>query len=81
MNRLDAIRNIRIKLQGGEPSIGGWLQIPSSDVAEIVGGVGFDWVAVSAERLCAKRLPLHEATLAGNTMSQVRSNDIFLVAN
>ncbi len=49
MNRLDAIRNIRIKLQGGELSIGGWLQIPSSDVAEIVGGVGFDWVAVDAE--------------------------------
>ncbi len=49
MSRLLAINDIRSKLQRGEPSVGCWLQLPSSDVAEIVGAAGFDWVAVDAE--------------------------------
>ena len=40
---------IRGRLRGGLPSVGTWLQIPSPDVAEIIGRMGYDWAAVDME--------------------------------
>ena len=49
MNRLDAIQKIREKLRVGSSSIGSWVQIPHSSIAEIMGQAGYDWVAVDLE--------------------------------
>lgn len=40
---------IREALRRGEASVGTWLQIPSPDVAEIIGRMGYDWAAVDME--------------------------------
>lgn len=40
---------IRQKLEAGSVSIGSWMQIPSADVAEIMGKAGFDWIVVDLE--------------------------------
>lgn len=40
---------IRERLIKGIPTIGTWLQLPSPDVAEIIGRMGYDWVAVDLE--------------------------------
>ncbi len=47
------------KLREGIPSIGSWMQLPSSDVAEIMGKSGYDWVAVDLEHggFSRKKLP------------------------
>lgn len=42
-------KEIRNKLKNGTASIGTWLQIPSSDLAEIIGRLGYDWVALDLE--------------------------------
>lgn len=52
------IKNISKKLQKGQPTIGTWLQIPSPDVAEILGRAGYDWVAVDLEHGCFGRQSL-----------------------
>lgn len=49
MNRLEKIRLIRQSLQENKPSIGSWMQIPHTSVAEIMGQAGYDWVAVDLE--------------------------------
>jgi len=49
MNRCKAINRIRLKLKKNIPSIGSWIQIPNSSVAEILGQAGYDWVAVDLE--------------------------------
>lgn len=41
--------DIRKALRRGEASVGTWLQIPSPDVAEIIGRMGYDWAAVDME--------------------------------
>ena len=43
MNRTKAINEIR-KIKSGKQSIGSWMQIPNSSVAEIMGCSGYDWV-------------------------------------
>ena len=43
------IHDIRAKLAKDEPTIGTWLQLPSSDVAELMARAGYDWVAVDME--------------------------------
>ena len=48
-NRSAKILKIRSKLQNGMPSIGSWMQIPSTSVAEIMGDAGYDWIAVDLE--------------------------------
>lgn len=40
---------IREKLQTGRVSLGSWMQIPSSAVAEIMGKAGYDWVVADLE--------------------------------
>ncbi len=42
-------KEIRANIRKGIPTIGTWLQIPSSDVAEIIGRMGYDWAAVDME--------------------------------
>lgn len=40
---------IKAALKAGSASIGSWMQIPDSSVAEIMGAAGYDWVAVDLE--------------------------------
>lgn len=43
------IKTIRDNLKNGKPTIGSWMQIPNTSVAEIMGHAGYDWVAVDLE--------------------------------
>jgi len=43
------ISEIKQKLQGKQHTIGTWMQIPNTSVAEIMGKAGYDWVAVDLE--------------------------------
>lgn len=40
---------IRSALKSGQPTIGSWMQIADSTVAEIMGRSGYDWIAVDME--------------------------------
>ncbi len=42
-------KEIRAMIRKGKPTLGTWLQIPSADVAEIAGRMGYDWAAVDLE--------------------------------
>ena len=75
MNRLEAIVNIREKLDNGSCSIGSWIQIPHSSIAEIMGQSNYDWVAVDMEHgtISVHQLPdLFRALELGNTLPLVR---------
>ncbi|MDR0816084.1 MAG: 2,4-dihydroxyhept-2-ene-1,7-dioic acid aldolase [Desulfovibrio sp.] len=43
------IHDIRALLAADTPTIGTWLQLPSTDVAELMARAGYDWVAVDME--------------------------------
>ena len=49
MNKLETIRTYTYQtLQNGQlVSIGSWMQIANSSVAEIMGQAGYDWVTLS----------------------------------
>jgi 2-dehydro-3-deoxyglucarate aldolase len=49
VNKYESLQHLRRKLNRGEPSVGSWMQLPSSDIAELMGIGGFDWVAVDLE--------------------------------
>lgn len=49
LNSLKKIREIRKKLSSSKASIGTWMQIPNSDIAEILSRSGFDWVTLDLE--------------------------------
>ena len=75
MDRLKKIKTIRENLSKGHSSIGSWIQIPDSSIAEIMGQSGYDWVAVDMEHgsisLC--QLPdLFRALELGNTLPLAR---------
>ena len=75
MDRLKAIKLIRKNLRGEGCSIGSWMQIPNSSVAEIMGQAGYDWVAVDMEHgaISVNQLPdLFRALELGNTLPLVR---------
>ena len=75
MNRLLKIKEIRARLQGGMASIGSWMQIPDSSVAEIMGSSQFDWVAVDMEHgaISHHQLPdIFRALELGNTLPLAR---------
>jgi len=75
MNRLGAIEGIRKKLDKGGCSIGSWIQIPHSSIAEIIGQAGYDWVAVDMEHgaISTHQLPdLFRALELGDTLPLVR---------
>jgi len=46
-NRL--LKKIRSFIDLGTPSLGTWMQIPNSSIAEILGDAGYDWIAVDLE--------------------------------
>jgi 2-dehydro-3-deoxyglucarate aldolase len=75
MNKLERINNIRQKLSTGSFSIGSWMQIPHSSIAEIMGQSGFDWVAIDLEHgsvSCSQLPDLFRALELGNTLPLVR---------
>ena len=75
MNRLEKIKFIRQKLASNKPSVGSWIQIPHSSVAEIIGQSGYDWVAVDMEHgaISVHQLPdLFRALELGGTMPLAR---------
>ena len=75
MNRLEAIVAIRKKLKDGRCSVGSWMQIPHSSIAEIMGQAGYDWVAIDLEHgaVSVHQLPdLFRALELGNTLPLVR---------
>jgi len=43
------VETIRNKLRNGKSTVGSWMQIANSSVAEILGKAGYDWVAVDLE--------------------------------
>lgn len=45
----ELIEKFRKKMKAGGVSYGGWMQIPSSDVAEIMADSDFDWVVIDCE--------------------------------
>ena len=40
---------IREKLKEGKTSLGGWIQLANTDIAEMMGDAGFDWVCIDME--------------------------------
>lgn len=58
------IYRIREKLRSGKPSLGSWMQIPNSSVAEIMGRAGYDWIAVDLEHGAFSRQILPDIFLA-----------------
>ena len=43
------VHDIRALLARDKPTVGTWLQLPSTDVAELMARAGYDWVAVDME--------------------------------
>ena len=75
MNRLKAILKIRDILSSGKHTIGSWIQIPNSSIAEIMGQAGYDWVAIDMEHgsISLSQLPdLFRALELGETLPLVR---------
>ena len=75
MNKLKTIKRLRHKLANGSPTVGSWMQIPSSEVAELMGGANFDWVAIDMEHgsINVNQLPnLFRALELGETLPLVR---------
>ena len=78
MKRINSIRGIRAKLKKGAISIGSWMQIPNSSVAEIMGNAGYDWITLDMEHgsLSCSQLPdLCRAIELGDTLPLVRLLD------
>lgn len=75
MNRSETILAIRNSLSANQSSIGSWIQIPHSSVAEIMGQSGYDWVAVDMEHgaISVHQLPdLFRALELGGTLPLAR---------
>ena len=75
MNRVNAIKAIRDKLLSGGNSVGSWMQIPNSSIAEIMGCSGYDWVAIDMEHgaISVNQLPdLFRALELGGTLPLAR---------
>jgi 2-dehydro-3-deoxyglucarate aldolase len=75
MNRQLAIRELRDRLRAGGRSIGTWMQIPHSSIAEIMGQAGYDWVALDLEHgaIGVSQLPdLCRALELGGTLPLAR---------
>ncbi|MBT6470445.1 MAG: 2,4-dihydroxyhept-2-ene-1,7-dioic acid aldolase [Candidatus Marinimicrobia bacterium] len=69
------MESIRENLTNGGYSIGSWMQIPHTSIAEIMGQAGYEWVAVDMEHgaISVHQLPdLFRALELGNTLPLVR---------
>ena len=71
MDRLKAIKLIRKKLRNNACSIGSWMQIPNSSIAEIMGQSGYDWVAVDMEHGAISQQE-RRGNLRGNTHTSLK---------
>jgi len=74
MNKFKSINGIRASLKEGY-SIGSWIQIPHSSIAEIMGASGYEWVAVDLEHgsISVNQLPdLFRALELGETLPLAR---------
>lgn len=49
MNRLQGIQAVRSQLQAGKPTIGSWMQLADSNVAELMARAGYQWIALDLE--------------------------------
>ena len=75
MNKIKVISKIRDKLLNKKPSVGSWMQIPNSSVAEIMGQSGYDWIALDMEHgsMSPHILPdIFRALELGGTLPMVR---------
>ena len=75
MNRFNNIQKLRDHLKNGGVSVGSWMQIPHSSIAEIMGQAGYEWVAVDMEHgsVSINQLPdLFRALELGGTLPLVR---------
>jgi 2-dehydro-3-deoxyglucarate aldolase len=75
MDVLLKYRQIKEKLRQGDPTIGSWMQMPDTSVAEIMGQAGYDWVAVDLEhgRFSQQSLPdIFRALELGGTVPFAR---------
>lgn len=75
MNRLERVRSIRSALENGPASIGSWMQIPDSNIAEIMGRAGYQWVAIDMEHgpVSVSQLPdIFRALELGGTLPLAR---------
>jgi len=78
------ITEIKEKLNNGQPTIGSWMQLSNTSVAEIMGNAGYDWVALDLEhgKFSWEQIPdLFGALELGETLPFARvakadSNDI-----
>jgi len=78
------VKDIKKKLKKGYPTIGSWMQLPDTSVAEIMGNSGYDWIAVDLEHGGFSRLILPDifrSLLIGGTVpfarvAQTNPNDI-----
>lgn len=59
-DRAGIVRSFRHRLRSGSPLVGAWMQVASSDFAEIIGDAGFDWAAVDMEHGSFTRSQLHD---------------------
>jgi len=78
LSRLSKIDELRNTLRNGKSSIGTWMQIPHSSVAEILGTSGFDWVAVDLEHgaFSLSQLPdIFRAIELGGTLPLARLSE------
>ena len=48
-DRKSAVKEVRQKLKENKVSIGSWMQLNSTDVAEIMGKSSYDWIAIDLE--------------------------------
>lgn len=76
MSRIENIAKIRHKLQNQVFSLGSWMQIPHSSIAEILGAAGYDWIAVDMEHgsIGVDQLPnlFRAIELSGNSLPIAR---------
>lgn len=75
MDRLTVIHNLRARLRAGGATVGSWMQIPHTSIAEIMGQAGYDWVALDLEHgaMAVHQLPdLCRALELGGTLPLVR---------
>ena len=75
MNKYQTIKSIRQKLLTNKKSLGSWMQIPNSSLAEIIGQMGFEWVAIDMEHgaISLNQLTdIFRALELGNTLPLVR---------
>ena len=73
--KIKKLESVRKKLNSNKVSIGSWMQLPSSDIAEIMGACGYDWITIDMEHgsISNSQLPnIFRALELGNTLPFVR---------